>query len=311
MNRRILVVGSIFTKFIMHIEGVPLANEVSREYGHRETVAGGAGFDVAAAFSRLGADTVLCAKIGSDPQGEALLRSLSNFRIDGRFVTEDKRGKSGFDAVLAESSGVTRTVSYPGAAYDINEEDAEQALTCYPDALYMSLELPAKTVIAAADIAEQNGVPIFLSASGGDVRFPFSRLPHLEAFICNMEECAAYTKITPDTLENCLRAALKLSGMVDAKHYIIKLGDRGCYSYDGTYQHICPTDPVSVIDKRGAGEVFSAALTLGYLESEDIEGAMKYANLACAVTIGKLGKCSSYPTNDEIEKYYRAHEFDL
>ncbi len=310
MNRRILVIGSIFTEFIMHIDRVPLANEVSVEYGTRETIAGGAGFDAAAAFSRLGADTVLCARVGADSGGDALLRSLSNFKIDRRFVTEDKRGKSGFNAVLAESNGVRRTASYPGVAYDISESDAEEALTCYPDALYMSLELGAKTVIAAADMAENNGVPIFLSGSGSDVRFPFSRLPRLEAFICNAEEAAAYTKINPDTLENCLRAALKLSGMVDAKHYIIKLGDRGCYSYDGTYQHICPTDPVLVVDKRGAGEVFSAALTLGYLESGDIEGAMKYANLACAVAIGKAGKCSSYPTNAEIEKYYKSHEFN-
>ncbi len=310
MNRRILVLGSIFTDFIMHIDRVPLANEVSLEYGPRETIAGGFGFNVSAAFSRLGADTVLCAKVGADSQGSALLRSLSNFGIDRRFVVEDSRGKSGFNAVIAESNGVTRTASYPGCAYEVSEGDAEEALTCYPDALYMSLELGAKTVIAAADMAEENGVPIFLSGSPTDPRFPFSRLPRLEAFICNMEEAAIYTKITPDTLDNCLRAALKLAGMVDAKHYVIKLGERGCYSYDGTYQHICPTDPVAVIDKRGAGEVFAAALTLGYLESEDIEGAMKYANLACAVTIGKIGKCSSYPTNSEIEKYYKAHELN-
>ncbi len=311
MDKRILVIGSIFTDFIMHVDRVPLANEISLEYGPRETVAGGVGFNTAAAFSRLGADTVLCAKVGTDSQGAALLRSLSNFGIDRRFVVEDKRGKSGFNAVIAESNGVSRVASYPGCAYEISEVDAEEALTCYPDALYMSLEVPAKTVIAAADMAEANGVPIFLCGSPADARFPFSRLPSLEAFICNIDEAAAYTRITPDTLDNCLRAALKLAGMIDAKHYIIKLGDRGCYSYDGTYQHICPTDPVAVIDKRGAGEVFGAALTLGYLESADIEGAMKYANLASAVTIGKVGRCASYPTNAEIERYYKSHEFDL
>ncbi len=308
MNRRILVIGSIFTDFIMHIDRVPLANEVSLEYGQRETVAGGVGFNVASAFSRLGADTVLCSKVGSDSQGAALMRSIANFGIDNRFVVEDKRGKSGFNAVLAESNGVMRTASYPGSAYDIDEGDAETALTCYPDALYLGLELPAKTIIAAADMAEENGVPIFLEGSPADTRFPFSRLPKLEAFICNAEQAAAFTKITPDTLDNCLRSALKLSGMVDAKYYIIKLGERGCYCYDGTYQHICPTDPVAVVDKRGAGEVFVAALILGYLESGDVEGAMKYANLASAVTIGKIGKCSSYPTNSEIEKYYKEHE---
>ena len=53
MDKRILVIGSIFTDFVMHVDKVPLANEVTREYGSRETIAGGAGLNVAAAFSRL------------------------------------------------------------------------------------------------------------------------------------------------------------------------------------------------------------------------------------------------------------------
>ncbi len=303
MEKRILVIGSIFTDFVMHVDRVPLANEVTEEYGPRETVAGGAGLNTAAAFSRLGADTVFCTRVGADAQGAALVRAIANFGIDSRFVSEDKRGKSGFNAVIAESNGITRTASYPGIAYDISDNDAEEAMTCYPDALFMSLELSAKTVVAAADMAEEAGVPIFLEGSPADTRFPFARLPRLEAFICNAEQVNAYTKINPDTLDNCLRAALKLSGMVEAKHYIIKLGERGCYTYDGTYQHICPAVPAPVVDKRGAGEIFNAAVTLGYLESGDIEGALKYANVASAVTITKPGRCASYPTNAEIEKF--------
>ena len=310
MEKRILVIGSIFTDFVMHVDKVPLANETTQEYGARETVAGGAGLNVAAAFSRLGADTVLCTRVGADAQGAALTRAINNFGIDSRFVYEDTKGKSGFNAVIAESNGITRTASYPGIAYDITDVDAEEALTCYPDALFMSLELSPKTVVCAADLCDEAGIPVFLEASPIDTRFPFSRLPKLEAFICNAEQAAAYTKISPDTLENCLRAALKLSSIVEAKHYIIKLGERGCYTYDGTYQHIFPVVSAPVVDKRGAGEVFCAAAVLGYLESGDIEGALKYANVASAVTITKAGRCASYPTNADIEEFIDKHDIN-
>ncbi len=308
MDKRILVIGSIFTDFVMHVDRVPLANEVTEEYGARETVAGGDGLNHAAAFARLGADTVFCTRVGADGQGAALVRAVSNFGIDTRFVSEDRRGRSGFNAVIAESNGITRTASYPGIAYDISDMDAEEAMTCYPDALFMTLELSPKTIVAAADMAEEAGVPIFLEGSPVDTRFPFARLPRLEAFICNAEQAAAYTRITPDTLENCLKAAHKLKGVVDAKHYIIKLGDRGCYTYDGTYQHICPAVPASPVDKRGAGEVFCAAAVIGYLESGDIEGALKYANVASALTITRAGKCASYPTNADIEKFIDSND---
>ena len=308
MDKRILVIGSIFTDFVMHVDKVPLANEVTREFGSRETIAGGAGLNVAAAFSRLGADTVLCTRVGADAQGTALTRAIANLGIDSRFVYEDAKGKSGFNAVIAESNGITRTASYPGVAYEISDSDAEEALTCYPDALFMSLELSSKTVIAACDLCEEAGIPVFLEASPVDTRFPFSRLPRLEAFICNAEQAAAYTKITPDTLDNCLRAALKLAGMVEAKHYIIKLGERGCYTYDGTYQHIFPIVTAPVVDKRGAGDVFCAAVTLGYLESGAMDEALKYANIASAVTITKPGRCASYPTNADIEEFIDKHD---
>ena len=311
MDKRILVIGSVFTDFVMHVDKVPLAGETTEEYGPRETVAGGAGLNIAAAFSRLGADAVLCSRIGADAQGAALLRAIGNFGIDSRFVIEDKKGKSGFNAVIEESSGITRTASWPGIAYDITDNDAEEALTCYPDALFMSLELEPKTVVAATDLCEEAGIPVFLEASPIDTRFPFSRLARLEAFICNAEQCAAYTKINPDTLDNCLRAALKLSSMVEAKHYIIKLGERGCYTYDGTYQHIFPIVNAPVTDRRGAGEVFCAAAVLGYLESGDIEGALKYANIASAVTITRAGRCASYPTNAEIEEFLEKNDVNL
>lgn len=308
MEKRILVIGSLFTDFVMHVDRVPLANEVTEEYGARETVAGGVGLNHAAAFARLGADTVFCTRVGTDPQGAALVRAVANFGIDTRFVTEDRRGRSGFNAVMAESNGITRTASYPGIAYDITDMDVEEAMTCYPDALFMTMELSPKTIVAAADLCEEAGVPIFLEGGPVDTRFPFSRLPRLEAFICNAEQVVAYTRINPDTLENCLKAAHKLKGIVDAKHYIIKLGDRGCYTYDGTYQHICPAVATTPTDTRGAGEVFSAAAVIGYLESGDIEGALKYANVASAVTITRVGKCASYPTNADIEKFIDSND---
>ena len=310
MKKRILVVGSIFTDFVMHVDRVPLANEVTCEYGARETIAGGAGLNCAAAFSRLGADSVLCSRVGADAQGTALVKAAGKFGIDTRFIYEDRTGKSGFNAVMAESSGITRTASYPGVAYHITDSDVEEAMTCYPDGVFLGLELSPKTVVSAAELADDAGVPVFLSATPADVRFPFSRLPRLEVFICTADEAYAYTRIRPDTVDSCLRASLKLSGMVEAKHYIIKLGEKGYYAYDGTYQHVSPAIETPVADARGADEVFDAALALGYLSSSNIEYALKYANIASAVTASKAGRCSSYPTNEEIEKFIDENDID-
>ena len=310
MKKRILVVGSMFTDFVMHVDRVPLANEITTEYGGRETIAGGAGLNAAAAFSRLGADTVLCSRIGADAQGIALKKAASKFGVDTRFIYEDRTGKSGFNAIMAESSGITRTASYPGVAMRITDSDVEEALTSYPDGVYLTLELNPKTIVSTLELASDMGAPVFLSATPANVRFPFDRLPRLEAFICSAEEAYEYTRILPDTVDSCLRTAIKLSSMVEARFYVIKLGERGFYVYDGTYQHVSPATEIPVVDARGVDEVFGAALALGYLESRNIEYALKYANIASAVTGAKAGRCSSYPTNEEIEKFIDENDID-
>ena len=55
---------------------------------------------------------------------------------------------------------------------------------------------------------------------------------------------------------------------------IVTLGERGCMYRKKFY----PTEAVEIFDLCGAGDVFLAALTAKYLETNDIDEALKYAN---------------------------------
>ena len=55
---------------------------------------------------------------------------------------------------------------------------------------------------------------------------------------------------------------------------IVTLGKRGCMYGRKFY----PTEEVEIFDLCGAGDVFLAALTAKYLETNDIDEALKYAN---------------------------------
>jgi len=59
------------------------------------------------------------------------------------------------------------------------------------------------------------------------------------------------------------------------------------------------------VDTTAAGDAFTAALALEYLESQDIVLAAKYAAAAGAVTVSKVGAASSVPTEDEIIDFIR------
>jgi len=66
---------------------------------------------------------------------------------------------------------------------------------------------------------------------------------------------------------------------------IITLGAKGC-KYKG---NIHPTEQVEVFDVCGAGDVFLAALTSSYLESQDLNSAIDFANRCASYSVTKFG----------------------
>jgi len=66
---------------------------------------------------------------------------------------------------------------------------------------------------------------------------------------------------------------------------IVTLGDRGCTYKDKIYA----TKKVDVHDVCGAGDVFLAALVVRWLETNDMNDAIKTANNCAALSVTKLG----------------------
>lgn len=76
--------------------------------------------------------------------------------------------------------------------------------------------------------------------------------------------------------------------MEDREQYsnlIVTRGSDGCYYNDTHY----PAEKVNVYDVVGAGDTFLAALTYGYLKSNDINKAISLANRAAAVAVQNYG----------------------
>jgi D-glycero-beta-D-manno-heptose-7-phosphate kinase len=77
---------------------------------------------------------------------------------------------------------------------------------------------------------------------------------------------------------------------------IVTRGSRGA---SAIHHNIDVSSPgVEVVDVTGAGDTFLAALTYQYLDTRDIEQAIRFANLASAVTVQQLGVYA--PTLKEI-----------
>ena len=62
------------------------------------------------------------------------------------------------------------------------------------------------------------------------------------------------------------------------------------------------------VDTTAAGDAFTAALTLRYLQYGDINEAAYYAGAVAALTVTKKGASFSIPTAEEVEAFIATQE---
>ena len=303
MSKKILVVGSSNMDLSMNLFKVPDAGQTVIDDGGVAYTPGGKGANSAVAVRRLGGDSVFCCRLGKDANGSIMHNIYKKEGLDTRFIVVDPDAVTGLGAIMVEPNGQNRIILFPGANVRLTREDIDASFISRPDALLMQLEITQDAVMHAAWTANEKEIPIILDAGPANPDFPLEDLPPLEIFSPNETETEIFTGINPSNPDNCLRAAMELQKLVTAKYYVIKLGGRGCYIYDGKYYHCLPAYGVNAVDTTAAGDAFTAALTLEYLRSGDIVRAGRYANVVGALAVSKKGALPSLPTEALVNKF--------
>ena len=288
MKERILVVSSANVDLILNAETLPEAGETVISGGDFAFVAGGKGANSARTCAALGCDTIFLCRLGDDRHGKRLVDLYKREGIDTRFIELDRDRATGLAAVMV-SGGESRIIVYPGANTALSPESVEEAFTTYPDAALVQMEIPDRAIIAAGKFAKKTGAMLVVDAGPAKPHIPFAEMGGIDVFSPNETECASYCGIVPTTMEQCSRACIELGHQMNAKSVILKLGERGCFVYDGTYNYMLTAHQVNTVDPTGAGDAFTAALTTRLVKGDSVEDAARYANAAGAIATTHYG----------------------
>lgn len=307
-KKRILTVGSSNMDLVLNINRVPMAGETVIDMGSYSNAPGGKGANSALTVARLGADSVFCTKLGKDENGGLLKEFYKKNGMDTRFVKLDPKYPTGLAAIMVEPNGMNRIVVYPGANMSLERDDIEEAFMCYPDALLMNFEISKEAIYTACEFAKKMGIPKIIDGGPAVKSIDFEKLGRVEIFSPNETETHTYTGIRPQSMNDCLRAASALYNKMDVKYVVIKLGDRGCFVYDGIHYNICESYEVDAVDTTAAGDSFTAAMTVEYIKSGDIIKACNFANAVGAMVVTKAGAAPSIPNRDKVLEFIKSRE---
>ncbi len=308
MSKRVLVIGSAQVDFVMGVGVIPSAGEtVIEENMSFDYLPGGRGANAAICAARLGADSILCARVGNDTYGEQLQELYKSAGIDTRFVSVDGEEKTGLSVSIFEENGKQRSIIYPCANSNVNDFDVEYAFMSYPDVVYLGLDSPYEAISAAVNYADEQRVPTVVSSNPLYTDFPLGELGDVEVFIVDESELERYTRHVPSGVENTLRAVMDIAEAVRAKYYVIKLGERASFIYDGKYYHIAPSPDIALSGVHNTGDYYGAALALEYAKSRDIKRACTFANVVGVLAAKNDSGAMPAPTLSEVKRFIELH----
>ncbi len=293
--------GSLNYDMICVMQRLPQLGETLTAHSY-VTAFGGKGANQAVAAARLGARVRMIGAVGRDTTGEAMRHNLERQGIDiGGIKSVDV--PSGIAMINVAASGDNTIVVYPGANASVGpdwvrqNEESIRLSSC----LVLQLEVPIESVLEAARIARDAGVPILLNPA------PARELPG--------ELLAACSILTPNQTELRLLAGVDdmeagARAMLDRgiEAVVVTLGKEGCLYMDEHGSFTVPSFPVSAVDATAAGDSFNGALAArlsgrhgSALDAEDL----RFCNAAGALAATRLGAQPSIPTLAEVTAFMK------
>ena len=88
-----------------------------------------------------------------------------------------------------------------------------------------------------------------------------------------------------------------------ANTVVMKLGDQGCLLVEATRHTLIPAPEVDAVDTTAAGDVFNAGLAVALGEGASITEACRFAVIASALSVTRLGTQIAVPSRTEVDDF--------
>lgn len=285
---------------------------------------GGAPTNVAAMVANLGQSSVLLTKVGDDEEGKFIIETLTNKKVDTRFIKVTDAHDTTIAKVQVDKKG-QRTFTFDrrnAADLFFTKEDIDSTLFEAGDILHYGSvnlvpSLSRKAHEFAIDLAKTQGMILSFDPN---LRFnlwpsPIALREAVKEFMLGVD----FFKVTEEELnfifpDMSLEAAIEKVFQTRVQWLILSKGDQGLVAYQAKQKPIVIKGiKVKAVDTTGAGDalmgaflskVLASGLTKEKLSSSanKIKDYLTFANEVAALSCTKPGAIEAFPTLEDLKK---------
>ena len=306
MEKGAILVGEPMGLFIAQEEG-----ELSDVSGYSMAVAG-AEFNVAVGLARLNMPVTYLTRLGEDPFGQKIVRTLQRNGIGSEFVSFSNERSTGFMLKSKVSTGDPKIFYFRkgSAASTLSKEDVDRMdfsgygfvhLTGIFPALSESTKEASFYLIKKA---REHGLTVSF-----DPNLRPQLWPDTETMVQTLNEFAALSDyVLPGEAEGellCGDRDLRKIGQFylerGAKAVVTKMGSRGAYLMTEQDQELVPGFSIEkVVDTVGAGDGFAAGILSALMEGKNLYEAVRRANAVGAIQVTSIGDNDGLPSRAQL-----------
>jgi ribokinase len=274
----IVVVGSVNLDLAAAVSRLPIAGETVTG-AELKRFPGGKGANQALAAKRLGADVAMVGRVGDDAAADEALTLLQAGEVDLSGCGRDADAPTGIALIAVAPSGENQIVVAPGANRRLRPDMIDLPAA---DALICQLEVPVETLTYAAKVFEG----FFCINLAPALEVPVELIQRADLVVVNETEAAYYG----DALAVC-------DGFVATTHG----ADGAVLKKAGEILAESEPPEIKAVDATGAGDAFTAALTVALVEGQEPDAALRFACAAGAASAMKAGAQPSLPFRKDVE----------
>ncbi len=298
---KIAVIGLVGESIFMKMDTLPLPS-VTHHASNIHTEAGGKGYNQAVACKKLGVETSYLGRIGNDHYGEVCKSYIESLGVKSIFEIDDKNNTA-LATILFDETGENTVIVYPGASQylDIKSVELFKEEIKKADYLIIQYELPLGVIKESIKIAKESDTKVILNPAPA-IYDDIELINDAYIITPNFEECKKIFNL-PDVSLDELEDILYLICKKLKKIIIVTLGSNGVLVACQNWCKRLDAFKVDTVDTTGAGDVFTAALTVGLVEGKTLIDAVTFATAASALSVTKPYVMGAIPTYDEVIEF--------
>ena len=300
IKNKITVIGSSNTDMVIKSDRLPIPGEtvIGNQFSMHH---GGKGANQAVAAARLGGDVTFVCRVGNDMFGKEALDHYRQSGIDTSLISTDPDEASGTALILVDRHGENSIAVALGANENLDPDLVQKATPIIKASSYVltQLETPIDTVLHIGTICKTHNVPFILNPAPA-AELSDELLAQVDIVTPNAIEAYHLTGVRLSDLQSLQQASAKLHNR-GIQTVIITLGQQGAYLSSDDFSGYISADVVDVVDTTAAGDTFNGALVVALCEGYKMQDAVRFANRAAALSVGKLGAQSSIPFRTDLQ----------